>query len=570
MKANQLSPEVTEDSDSTLFAGLRAFGLPILAYALPSVRREKEEPAKVALSSSWGIALLRAMIHVVPVGASITLIVLNTRGLYAGKQESWNSILQFVAKALEMCMQASIAAVVFTYVRYEFAINGGMPFGALFAGLQVMQLSYLWSLEYWGTFSAACLSKRRRALFAIFLALSVLLAAVVGPSAAIALIPRPITVNAGDSVLYLYNTSAEDLYPTTLTTDNLYPGCRNAISVPYIAQSCPHSDWLALPSLIGASAQLIGFSSIRQLSLCLFSLQCVDTLATTPVPLISDNLAAGASLWSENYLSNGEPKPGQFKPTYDAHTAITQSTIAKQPYVTTNCVVNYIDGPEDDRPVSFSSQQSWKDLSGWLRTGAQKEYHPGNASQRLFNSSTTRAEVHKFAQGHPTGGIMWFDLPASQFRNSSLGAIVVQPLYNGSQGWDDGFNLFGPQFAAACLVSAVWNSVTLNTTHDTNVSTGIPIQSTNFGGGYNQVSNWPIERIAISSEWASLFDAAITDLGWQEFLYIPPSTASANVTVASTLVQAFAVNGMVNGASMGCEDLDTFDTSEEVVWSRYP
>lgn len=58
----------------------------------------------------------------------------------------WLPILQFVAKVHEMSIQASIVAVVFTYMSSELT-DHHLPFGGIFAGMQVTQLSYfgLWS-----------------------------------------------------------------------------------------------------------------------------------------------------------------------------------------------------------------------------------------------------------------------------------------------------------------------------------------------------------------------------------------------------------------------------------------
>ena len=98
--------------------------------------------------------------------------------------------LQFVAKAHEMLMQASILTIALAYIRHELVSARRMPFGALFSALQTCQLSYLWSMEFWATLSANCLRGRRKVFFMLLIPTSILLAAAVGPSSAMAMIPR--------------------------------------------------------------------------------------------------------------------------------------------------------------------------------------------------------------------------------------------------------------------------------------------------------------------------------------------------------------------------------------------
>lgn len=122
--------------------------------------------------------------------ASIALMALNTQTLYVGLHNELASILQFVAKALEMLLQASIATVAFAYVRHEMLSENDVPFGAIFSALQITNLSYLWSLEFWAAATAPSFQGRRKYIFVVFVAFSVLLAATVGPSITVALIPR--------------------------------------------------------------------------------------------------------------------------------------------------------------------------------------------------------------------------------------------------------------------------------------------------------------------------------------------------------------------------------------------
>lgn len=148
----------------------RAIGLNILVSSSKFIRhpwgKGFEERTKIAIRKSQPVALLRALVHVVPVGVALWEVTLNWNTYYVGsfllKQVRYTllkclpcSILLFnqiyyqaAAKAHEIMIQASLAAVVFSYIRHQLVLGNGIPFGALFLGLQMNQISYLWSIEF--------------------------------------------------------------------------------------------------------------------------------------------------------------------------------------------------------------------------------------------------------------------------------------------------------------------------------------------------------------------------------------------------------------------------------------
>lgn len=111
-----------------------------------------------------------------------------------------------------MTAQAFIAAVVFLYVRYELSLGQGLPFGALFSGLQVSQASYLWSTEFWGLIYSTNISFKRKMGMVVIVIVTVVLAATVGPSSAILLILRLEYWPAGSTDVWI-NAIAADLWP---------------------------------------------------------------------------------------------------------------------------------------------------------------------------------------------------------------------------------------------------------------------------------------------------------------------------------------------------------------------
>jgi hypothetical protein len=117
-------------------------------------------------------------------------------------------------------MQASIAAILLSYIRSEVIDQGKTPFGSLFAGIQVSQISYLWSPEFIGTLTATCLSKQRKIKLASMIILSILLAASVGPSSAILMLPRNINIQVGKAIVSIAPEAQESLFPIQLTSNN--------------------------------------------------------------------------------------------------------------------------------------------------------------------------------------------------------------------------------------------------------------------------------------------------------------------------------------------------------------
>ena len=141
--------------DATLV--LRALGFYILVCWIRSLsfnklkKKSRCELPKVALQKNRSSALLRGSIHVVPVAGALFLASINLYQYYVGASIKPLALYQFVAKIHEITIQASLAAIVFSYIRHEIVLGQGIPLGALFSGLQLSQASYLWSSEFWGS-----------------------------------------------------------------------------------------------------------------------------------------------------------------------------------------------------------------------------------------------------------------------------------------------------------------------------------------------------------------------------------------------------------------------------------
>ena len=217
--SNPLKPAWRTIQESTMVL-FRALGLYAVVSAFRYLRRLAvgkgfDEPIKVAIRKSRTQALMRALIHIVPVGVALWEITINWNTYYLGATARNQAYYQFGAKMHEMTAQASLAAIVFSYVRYELSLGQGLPFGALFSGLQISQASYLWSMDFWGSIYSTHLPVRRRIGMALMIIGAIVLAAIVGPSSAILLIPRLEYWPAGATDIWL-NITSQDLWPNRL------------------------------------------------------------------------------------------------------------------------------------------------------------------------------------------------------------------------------------------------------------------------------------------------------------------------------------------------------------------
>lgn len=173
---------------SNVYDYLRCLRLQILGYL--SAWREPTERQKVAIYNRHWSAFYHVMLHMIPLSGAAVLIILNWSCIFLGSDFDNAIWLQFVAKFHELLMQTSIAEVVLAIIRGQL-INNYLPLGALSAATQSYQISYLWSLDFFSSITSQEIPASRKVIFATLIPLLVILTAVVGPSTATLMIPRP-------------------------------------------------------------------------------------------------------------------------------------------------------------------------------------------------------------------------------------------------------------------------------------------------------------------------------------------------------------------------------------------
>jgi hypothetical protein len=192
-----------------------------------------------------------------PVTVSIAICWLNIHGWYIGAHLSGPfsdkaklNLIQVAAKIHELMMQASIISMVLSYVRHEARRGHGLPFGAFLAGQECIKVSYLWSLPFWGAILSPIVgSRRRKAAIIIILVAATVLAATVGPSSAIAMMP----------VISEWRTSGREGFVVESTADDLWPYNVNGTATPGV--NCQDS----LTSNDGCENPLVAYFTARRM-----------------------------------------------------------------------------------------------------------------------------------------------------------------------------------------------------------------------------------------------------------------------------------------------------------------
>ena len=207
---------------------LRELGIELLSL-LRFGRAPNEVPKPVLHASLW-LALSTCCVHFLPVATSITIISFNLSHLYVGFMTGEildiainTALLQLAAKTQELLVVASLGMIVIHYIRKQMMFGEGVPLGIAGGGFLFSLLNYFWSPEFWGSLRSQSTTWAKFRLYSL-LVFSGLLAATVGPSSAILMIPRTSFWNAGGARVFIQGAT-EDLWPSRLSQAKLESFC---------------------------------------------------------------------------------------------------------------------------------------------------------------------------------------------------------------------------------------------------------------------------------------------------------------------------------------------------------
>lgn len=188
---------------------LQALGL---SMGCCSRRKPSKEHRKVAMHHNRWMAALHSLLHTIPLAGAITLLSLRLTKYWVGHTPPDSTALQFVAKLHELLMQVSIVEVILCIIRTE-AVRGFVPLGALSGAMAATRLSYLWSLDFFAIFATNSFNRWRKLFFGIAIPFLLGLTALVGPSSAVLMIPRPGSPIIPREGKLWTNVSIDDIYP---------------------------------------------------------------------------------------------------------------------------------------------------------------------------------------------------------------------------------------------------------------------------------------------------------------------------------------------------------------------
>ncbi|MCJ1268517.1 hypothetical protein MMC22_008405 [Lobaria immixta] len=442
-----------------------------------------------------------------------------------------------MAKAHELTIQASLAAIVFSLVRYEMVLGEGIPFGALFSGLQINQISYLWSMEFWGSTRSRHLSVQRKGRLLGVVFVSALLATASGPSSAVLLIPRVQFWPAGSTQIWV-NGTFNDLWPDRL--DGFLTPEHCAITQDFVASNlCPASEWQKIQQILSSGSstlprtfsdsyrvsempypvQLTGKFSMRELyfgqALDSEEHHFRDMVSTTQQAVISDALIETGALWFLS-LTNVTKTAGHGSPLSDQSDAIHKiSGDYYQPYSAARPVaLPYLEGanPPSLINANIGNEAWWRGI-----------VHPGITRQQILETPGPPSQYR----------LRWLDLSAGLFDGITIGAIILAPPFKESS----------LQGILLCNIAAGWGTSALQT-HT--MSGGQGVVSSRMARGKTQSESVPSDQrlIVPDAEAKGLpFDYSAfypqrhinVTKEWAEFLN--PFIPSLNVSVIDLLMQ---------------------------------
>lgn len=177
------------------------------------------------------------------------LSAFNLKGYYSGGElAGWDGQddekmagLQFAARLHELTINGSLAAMIFSYMRHELALEGRLPFSAVFTGFSFRDINFVWSHEFWGAACAKYPNRRSRWILVLGVVLTALLAVSVGPSSGTIIKPRLDNRPAGATAFWI-NATRDELWPHHVQGSQVSPTCEFDLG----DESCPYGGWQVL------------------------------------------------------------------------------------------------------------------------------------------------------------------------------------------------------------------------------------------------------------------------------------------------------------------------------------
>ena len=249
---------------------------------------------------------------------------------------------------------------------------------------------------------------------------------------------------------------------------------------------------------------------------------------------VADALDSAASLWILT-LTNVTAKRGHGSPLFDQFGFAHQiGSNYYQPYVTSVCILDMLEGENDSRLLVFPTLLGANSIS---QSDINIEAHNTQGLalvSGITKSGLTRSSIYNTFRVPSMHHLRWIKLNEDRFRGSSIGAIMFIPSTAGNQS----------QSVLMCNIAAGWGTSVITIQRDETFS----------GGSVSSVPNWAVPKytnISVSELNGPTQDAIEVETAFQypQFPQVPinisedwanllsPRFDSSNDTVINRLMQ---------------------------------
>ena len=491
---------------------LRSIRLGIIVTGFQGLfKRSFAEPPKAAISNDRLSASLRSIVHIIPITVALLEITVNIRGRYVGNTFDQQVYLQFAAKAHEIVIEASLATALLSYLRYEVALDKGLPFGALLGSVQFQDVSYLWSREFWSAVLSSQFRKKTKLGFISMVLVCTLIAAAAGPSSASLLIPRQ-DFWALESYDVFFNSTAARFWPDTLSAEDVPASCGTVTSNISLVEQCLVKDWIPqlkssapiFPQNIDTDVGTIifpntelNYGKIVVSGLCSSAWKdqyCATSAQEVFLPSMTNPPPIGAYGTREN-------EPTSYLDNYQ----IVQDNYF-QPYTIASCVNTEENDALNQTPLQFPRLLQ-----------SSSELQPNRSRDIIPIPNMTVQEALGIPRDISQYQMAWVDLPQDVFGTQVPGVVFIHPQTQMNRTVDVTTCTLNAGWGSSKLMSHIESSSWVYSRRAEN-PTGWPPETTDYidvanvvQQGYPDFANlsgspYPEKRIQISREWASFLN----------------------------------------------------------------
>ncbi|GKU05643.1 hypothetical protein FLAG1_09104 [Fusarium langsethiae] len=225
------------------------------------VSARKKRKRQVPIVKDHFTAILAALVHLPAIAGIVTLSLYIFKNYYIGKELEGKPNydvekklgIQLAAKLMEMFIVLSLNAIVFSMIRHEFTIGQSVPYGALVAGQQISEISFLWSQEFFSILKGRFSQTWKKMGFILTVSICTIMALGASSLSAVAMMPQEGDWRAGGSFVY-FNGTREEMFPAVLTEDHTIASTCNVTG----NELCPSWQWDVINSQLIFKLRLSG------------------------------------------------------------------------------------------------------------------------------------------------------------------------------------------------------------------------------------------------------------------------------------------------------------------------